>query len=131
MTVRMELSEMLKNLIAELKRIVTTETVIGEPMTVEDKILIPVIKVFVGLGAGTGGAKKPGEVAGGGSGAGASIAPVALIVIFKGIPGPEGLKVMTMEKPSAIAKVIGEALPIVMEKIGGVRKKKPEATEGE
>ncbi len=120
---------MLKNLVAELKKIVTTETVIGEPMTVEDKTIIPIIKVRVGFGAGTGGTTKPEGPSGGGSGAGASISPVALIVVFKGISGPEGIRLMSTEKPSALAKIIGEALPVVMEKIGGMRKQEPSTEE--
>ena len=42
--------------------------------------------------------------------------PVALIVIFKGIEGPEGIKVLSLQEPSKIGKILGEIAPIIMER---------------
>lgn len=39
------------------------------------------------------------------------------MAVFKGIPGPEGLKVLSLKPSGAIEKIVGEALPMVMDKI--------------
>jgi uncharacterized spore protein YtfJ len=62
-------------------------------------------------------------------GGGGGIGPVALVVVFKGISGPEGLKVLSLKPPGALEK-IGEALPMVMEKIKEMKGEK-EAKEKE
>jgi uncharacterized spore protein YtfJ len=60
------------------------------------------------------------EAAGGGGG----IKPVALVAVFKGIPGPDGLKVLSLKPSGAIEKIVGEALPMVMEKINEMKEGK-------
>jgi uncharacterized spore protein YtfJ len=40
--------------IGEIERILTTKTVVGEPMTVEGNTLIPLISVGFGFGVGAG-----------------------------------------------------------------------------
>jgi hypothetical protein len=42
---------------------------------------------------------------------------VALVAIFKGIPGPDGLKVLSLKPSGTLEKLVGEALPMVMEKV--------------
>lgn len=75
--------ELLKGVVGELKEIAKSETVIGEPVTVGDKTVIPVVKVSVGFGAGggQGESEKTGTGFGGGGGGGARIEPVAFIIV--------------------------------------------------
>ncbi|MCK4607323.1 MAG: sporulation protein [candidate division Zixibacteria bacterium] len=76
--------DILKGVVGELKEVARTETVIGEPVTVGDRTVIPVVKISFGFGAG-GGQKegdKTGEFGGGGGG-GARIEPTAFIIMDK------------------------------------------------
>ena len=98
-----------KTLVEELSKVLSAESVIGEPIAHEDKVLIPVIKIGFGLGSGTG-KGKGGEGTGEGGGGGGGIEPVAVIAVFKGIPGPEGVKVLQLKAPSRMPEVIEKAV---------------------
>jgi uncharacterized spore protein YtfJ len=111
-----ELNEVLKGMLEEFRKSISIETAIGEPIEIEDKILIPI--ATIGFGAGGGGGKgKEKEGQGYGVGGGGGISPVALVAAFKGIPGPEGLKVLSLKPSGTLDKIVGEALPMVMEKV--------------
>lgn len=115
-----ELSGIIKNMLEEFRKTISVETVIGKPIEIEDKILIPI--VGIGFGAGGGGGKgKEKEGEGYGVGGGGGIRPVALVAVFKGIPGPEGLKVLSLKPSGTLEKIVGEALPMVMEKVEEMR----------
>ena len=76
----MAVEKLIAAVMAELKQIVKTETVVGEPVRIEGTVIIPVSKVSFGFGAGGGG----GETGGGGTGGGVSIEPVAFVVLTEG-----------------------------------------------
>ena len=65
---------MLKATLAETERILSTRTVVGEPINVEGQTIIPLVAVGFGFGAGGGSGKDPKtarlEALGAGSGAG-------------------------------------------------------------
>ena len=101
----------LKALAEELSNVISTETVIGEPIIQEDKVLIPVTKLGFAIGSGSG--KSSGKEAGGegtGGGGGGGIEPIALIAIFKDIPGPEGVQILPLKAPSKMPEVIEKAI---------------------
>ena len=101
----------LKTLAEELSKIISTETVIGEPIVHEDKVLIPVTKL--GFALGSGGGKSSGKEMGGegtGGGGGGGVEPIALIAVFKNIPGPEGVKILPLKAQSRMPEVIEKAL---------------------
>ena len=80
------LVEVLKGVVGELKEIAKSETVVGEPIQVGKRTVIPVVKISVGFGAGGGQgeeqeAGKPRTGFGGGGGGGAKIEPIAFIII--------------------------------------------------
>ena len=78
-----KLKETLSAIIGELKQIATTETVVGDPLTLDDKMVVPVSRIMVGFGVGGGEGeevKKRGGFAGGGAG-GARIDPIGFIII--------------------------------------------------
>lgn len=111
-----EPNEVIKSMWEELRKTITVENAIGKPIEIEDKTLVPIFEM--GFGAGGGGGKgKEKEGQGYGAGGGGGIKPVALVAVFKGIPGPEGLRVLSLKPSGAIEKIVGEALPMVMEKI--------------
>lgn len=75
--------DILKGVVGELREIAKSETVIGQPVSVGDKTVIPVVKVSVGFGAGGGQGEHQtsGAGFGGGGGGGARIEPVAFILL--------------------------------------------------
>lgn len=76
--------EILKGVVGELREISKSETIIGEPITVGDKTVIPVVKLHVGFGAGGGqGEHDKSGGFGGGGGGGAKIEPAAFIIMDK------------------------------------------------
>ena len=84
----MEIVEnLVKTSLGEIEKVLSTRTVVGEPITVEGATLIPLICVGFGFGAGggqcKGEAKQKGEGAGGGTGGGAWVRPIAIIIIDK------------------------------------------------
>lgn len=118
-----ELNEIIKSMWEEFRKTITVEAAIGKPIEIEDKTLIPIFGIGFGAGGG-GGKEKKKEGEGYGVGGGGGIGPVALVAVFKGMPGPEGLKVLSLKPPSAIEKIVGEALPMVMEKIKEMKEEK-------
>jgi len=75
--------DILKGVVGELRDIAKSETIIGEPVTVGDRTVIPVVKISVGFGAGGGQGEdeKSRSGFGGGGGGGTKIEPAAFIII--------------------------------------------------
>ena len=106
-----QLKETLSAIIGELKQIATTETVVGDPLTLDDKMVVPVSRIMVGFGVGGGEGeevKKRGGFAGGGAG-GARIDPIGFIII-------DGEKISFLPtKPGRFEGFI-ESIPGIVEK---------------
>ena len=116
----------LKVLAEELSNVISTETVIGEPIVQDDKVLIPVSKLgfTVGTVSGKGtGREMGGEGAGGGGGGG--VEPIALIAVFRNIPGPEGVQILPLKPPSKMPEVLERA----MEYMAKMKEKKEQQEE--
>jgi len=69
--------------VGEIESMLSTKTVVGEPITIQDQTIIPLVNVGFGFGVGTGQGAEPkkGTGMGGGTGGGGGIKPVALVVI--------------------------------------------------
>jgi len=108
---------LVKTTLEEIEKVLTTRTVVGEPITIEGTTLIPLISIGFGFGAGggegKGEAKQKGEGSGGGTGGGAGVKPIAVIIIDK-----EGTRVEPIRGglSTAIEK-IGETIPQLVEKL--------------
>jgi uncharacterized spore protein YtfJ len=77
-----KVSEIMKDIVGELKSIARSQTVVGEPITVEKKTVIPVVKISLGFGAGGGQGEHEGKAGfGGGGGGAARIEPSAFIIM--------------------------------------------------
>jgi uncharacterized spore protein YtfJ len=87
--------EILKGVVGELKEMAQSESIIGDPITIGDKTVIPIVKISVGFGAGggQGEAEKAGTGFGGGGGGGAKIEPAAFIIIDQ-----EGIQLLPAKK---------------------------------
>ncbi len=111
-------NEFVKTMVEELRGIAKTETVIGDPIDVNGKTLIPVISIMVGFGAGGGSgtgetpgtermtAAGQGQGLGVGGGGGARVEPIAFIVIEK---DKAAYILPTRPATGAINKIIEEA----------------------
>ncbi|MFH1382083.1 MAG: spore germination protein GerW family protein [Chloroflexota bacterium] len=107
---------LVKTTLGEIEKVLTTRTVVGEPITVEGITLIPLISVGFGFGAGggegKGEAKQKGEGTGGGTGGGAWVRPVAVVVVTK-----EGVRIEPIKGGLAAAiEKLGETIPQTMQK---------------
>jgi uncharacterized spore protein YtfJ len=76
-------SEILKNIVGELKEMARSQSVVGEPINLGNKTVIPLVKISVGFGAGGAQTEKQPEGVnfGGGGGGGAKVEPAAFIII--------------------------------------------------
>ena len=123
-------ADITKTTLAEIEKVLTTRTVVGEPMTIDGVTLIPLISVGFGFGAGGGSgkgeAKQKGEGSMGGTGGGAWVRPIALVVIDK-----DGVRIEPVRRGlSTMVEKMTETVPKVVEKIVD-RKKNTETAEEE
>ena len=80
-----DIEKLFSTSINEIERMLNTKTVVGDPITVEDNTLIPLISVGFGFGVGAGEGTDPkkGAGTGGGTGGGGGVKPVAVIIVNK------------------------------------------------
>ena len=126
------LNEMLSGSMAKLKEMVDVNTVVGNPINLPDgTALIPVSRVTFGFASGgTDGAQKStdsGVRFGGGSGAGASVTPIAFLIAKEG-----SVRMIYIEPPQrdALNRAI-DLVPDVIDKIKDFTGKGAKTTESE
>jgi sporulation protein YtfJ len=113
----MDLEDLMKEVSAELEKLVSTKTVFGDPIEVAGATIVPVSRVSFGFGSGGGEGKKDGagEGFGGGGGAGAKIEPVAFIVV-----SGKDVRLLTISGGSSVEKLI-ESVPEVISKMKSLK----------
>ncbi len=114
------LEELLQSILPELRQMAKAQTVIGDPIQAGESTVIPVSKVSVGFVAGGGKDAKDGG-SGSGSGGGASIEPIAFIVITNG----KVQLVPVTSKDTTVGKVI-DLVPDILDRVG-LKEKKQES----
>ena len=107
-------------IVGELRQIAKSESVIGTPVSIGDRTVVPITKLSVGFGAGGGEGSKPnaGSGFGGGGGGGAMIEPVAFLVMDK-----DKVHLLSIRKPGALDAIL-EAAPDLIDKLKDWSKKK-------
>ncbi len=115
----MIVEDILKTTTGEINNMISTKTIIGEHIKIDDRTIIPVTKVSFGFGSGGGeGKRKAGdEGSGGGGGGGAIIEPVAFLVVT-----PDDVKLLVAKEKGAVVQLV-EAVPEIMEKVPEVMEK--------
>lgn len=112
--------KILETMYERLDKFLKTETVVGEPITVGDIKLIPIITASFGLGGGFGeeGEKKSG---GGGGGLGCKISPDAILVVKDG-----NVELIPVKKKASLEKLIEKAPELLskVEEMSGKKEKK-------
>ena len=113
-----ETRDLIKTAVEEIQRLLSTDRVVGEPITVGDNTIIPLVYVGFGFGAGGGtgkggtAEKEMGEGTGGGAGGGGGVRPVAVIVVNE-----EGVRVEPMKGTiSSLVESVSGVVARVIEK---------------
>lgn len=112
----MEVDNPIKTTVEELRKLLEIQNFVGEAIETEDKLLIPVMKMGMGFGVGTGEGSGPttkGSGKGTAAGAAAGVEPVAMVVVTKGVTGPEGIRVLNLTSGSPLSKAIGEVGTVI------------------
>ena len=117
-----EVEKLVQTSLAEIERLLSTKTVVGEPITIEGNTIIPLVSIGFGFGAGGGSGKgektEKGEGIGGGTGGGGGIKPIAIITVNK-----EGVKVESIKGGTAsVLEKVGDAVGRAIEKRGEKKK---------
>ncbi len=99
------MAENIKTTVEELRKLINVDNVIGTPIETEDKILIPVMKMGVGFGAGENILGREGSDA---AGAGAGVEPISMVMIPKKGNDAEGVRVLDLSKGTETNKAISD-----------------------
>ncbi len=97
-------------LMKDMDSLVATKTVIGDPIKVDDAVIVPLVDVSFGVAAGSGSRDNNKKDCGIG-GANAKMSPSAVLVIQNG-----HAKIVTVKGQDSISKII-DAIPEVIDKI--------------
>lgn len=93
---------------------VTTKTVVGEAVHIGDTIILPLVDVSFGVGAGAWSDDKKNT---GGGGLGAKITPSAILVISNGTT-----KLVNVKNQDTITKIL-DMVPDIVDKVTGKKDK--------
>lgn len=80
----MDITDVVKVVMEQIKETVRSETVVGTPVQAEESVIIPVSRVTFGFGAGGADSGETEAQGGMGTGGGATVEPVAFVVVSKG-----------------------------------------------
>ena len=105
-----------KTTLGEIEKVLSSRTIVGDPVTLDGRTIVPLISVAFGFGAGGGSGsregQRKGEGEGGGTGGGALMRPVAVIISDK-----DGIRVEPVVggMAGAVEKIF-ESFPNLIEK---------------
>jgi uncharacterized spore protein YtfJ len=110
-----------KFIVDDFEKAISAMNIIGEPIELEDKIIIPIAKMGMGFGAKIGPGIK-GTITVGiadGAGGGVGVFPVAVLIVFKGVTGPKGIKVVPLETFGPLTNPMADIAHILLDKLKG------------
>ena len=109
----MNIAELIKNTLNEAQELMSSRTVVGEPIKTDTHTVIPVSRVMFGFGGGGGeGNEKNNTATGQGVGGGWSIEPVAFVVV-----GEDGAKLMTIGDKESLTGRLMDLAPSVIDTV--------------
>ena len=114
----MDIGDPIKTTVEEIRKVLNIENVVGNTIETADKILVPITRMGMGFGAGKAETNGNDNTGGAGAGGAAGIEPVAMVVIFKNVDGPEGVKVMSLKNPDPLSRAIGKVSNAALEIMG-------------
>ena len=119
----MDITDVVKVMMEQIKETVKSETVVGAPVQAADAVIIPVSKVAFGFGAGGGEREQEGKRSGTATGCGVTIEPVAFVVVSHG-----KAQLLPLKSREATLTRIIDLVPDILEAFGA---KRPSAGEPE
>ena len=109
----MNIAELIKNTLKEAQELMSSRTVVGEPIKTDTHTVIPISRVMFGFGGGGGeGNEKNNTATGQGVGGGWSIEPVAFVVV-----GEDGAKLMTIGDKESLTGRLMDLAPSVIDTV--------------
>ena len=125
-----KLNSCIEVLFNKMENFISTKTVVGEPIHIDGVIIIPLVDVSFGVGAGDAGVEdsdKKSKSDGGGGGLGAKITPAAVLVVVDG-----NVQLVNVKNQDSVNKLI-DLVPGILSKLnlGSVFKKKEEKASDE
>lgn len=112
-----QFTDSVQALLKGLDGFISERTVVGNPITVNDTVILPLMDVQIGVGAGAYAAKSNGTA----GGMGAKMTPTALLLLQNG-----AARIIRISNQDAVSKVI-DMVPDVIDRIkAGKVKKDPE-----
>ena len=114
----MVIDDLVSTVLEALRTISQTETVVGEPITLEGITLVPVSRISVGFGVG-GGMKEGKGGQGEATGGGVTIEPVAFFVVHG-----DKVELVTVQKSKTGLGTVIDLLPQIVEKVKDFKHKK-------
>ncbi|MDD6402010.1 MAG: GerW family sporulation protein [Lachnospiraceae bacterium] len=118
-----EFNETFNSLFKGMDSFLTTKTVVGEPTKIGDTIILPLVDVNFGVGAGAFGKNNGGKSAGGGMGG--KMSPSAVLVIQNG-----QVRMVSVKGEDTVTKVM-DMVPGIIDKIATLTGKKDKNEEEE
>jgi len=121
--------KILESMYDRLDNFMKTETVVGEPIIVDDVKIIPIISASFGLGGGFGeDAKQQNASGGGGGGVGGKITPDAMLVVKDG-----NVEMIPVKSKATLEKLIEKVPDLVgkLEELKGAKGEKEKEDEEE
>ncbi len=112
-------NETIASLVEGMDTFLSTKTVVGEPIRVKDTLIVPLVDVSFGVGAGAWGQDKKNSA---GGGMGGKISPNAVLVINNG-----NVRVIPVNSSDPVSKIIDIA-PDLINRFTGKSKEDPEVT---
>ncbi len=100
-------NSVMTSLLKGVDSVLSTKTVVGEPINVGDTILVPLVDVSFGLGAG---AADKDKKASGGGGVGGKMSPSAILVIQNG-----KTKLVNIKQQDSVTKIL-DMVPDLVDK---------------
>jgi sporulation protein YtfJ len=117
----MEITDVVKVVMEQIKETVRSETVVGTPVQAEDSVIIPVSRVSFGFGAGGGNKGEPENQGGMGAGGGATVEPVAFVVVSKG-----KAQLLPLKSREATLTRLIDLIPSILDLAKGIKTKEPD-----
>lgn len=100
-------SSVMTSLLKGVDSVLSAKTVVGEPITIGDTIIVPLVDVSFGLGAGAGNQEKKSS---GGGGVGGKMSPSAILVIKDG-----KIKLVNVKQQDGVTKIL-DMVPDLVDK---------------
>lgn len=108
------------SLFSKMDSFISTKTVVGEAIHIGETIILPLVDVSFGVGAGATEGKDAKNAGSGGGGLGAKITPSAVLVIQNG-----HTKLVNVKNQDSLTKLI-DMVPDIMDRFGDKPKKDQE-----